>query len=216
MFSTQSYPILNIQDVSFQYTSKSSFIIQNLSLQLYAGQSIAIIGRSGAGKSTLMHLIYGHLMSFTGVIEIFGSNIKHIQQHLIRRRIGMITQFDTLLYNFSIIENVAMPLIIQGMHSSDANISAINALHDVGLHDYITHDVSQLSGGQKKRVMVARAIAHKPELILADEATGDLDHNTADSILDLILASSRLRDIGLLWITHDMRKLCVFDYTVEI
>lgn len=216
MLSTQSSPILNIQDVSFQYTPTSSPIIQNLSLQLYAGQSIAIIGRSGAGKSTLMHLIYGHLVACAGVIEIFRSNIKNTQQHLIRRRIGMITQFDTLLYNFSIIENVAMPLIIQGTHSSDADISAMNALNDVGLSDYINHDVSQLSGGQKKRVMIARAIAHAPELILADEATGDLDHNTADSILDLILTSSRLCKIGLLWITHDVRRLCDFDSIVEI
>lgn len=204
--------IIDLNNITFQY-QQSSPVINQLSLKISYNESVAIVGQSGSGKSTLMHLIYGHFTNYQGIIRIFGHNIKQVDIVNIRRNIGMITQFDTLLYDFNVLENVCMPLNIQSITNQEY---AIECLKNVGLGDLLDRTIASLSGGQKKRVMIARALVHKSKIILADEATGDLDQENADKILDIVLNLAKQKQMSVLWITHDQKSLCRFDRVIRL
>ncbi|MEC9320306.1 MAG: ABC transporter ATP-binding protein, partial [Pseudomonadota bacterium] len=170
-------------------------VLKNVSLTVAPGQLMAIVGSSGSGKSTLLHILAGldapsegHvLFENTGLTELNGSQ----KAQLRNRNIGFVYQFHHLLPEFDALENVAMPLRIAGESEQQATEKARALLARVGLTDRMHHRPAQLSGGERQRVAIARAFANKPKLVVADEPTGNLDGQTAESVFELILEMNK-------------------------
>jgi putative ABC transport system ATP-binding protein len=180
-------------------------ILRGIDLQVASGESVALLGPSGSGKSSLMAVLSGLERATSGSIRIAGADFTALDEDGLARarrgRIGIVLQAFHLLPTMTAHENVAVPLELSG--KGDAFPVAAAELEAVGLGHRLTHYPAQLSGGEQQRVAIARATAPKPELIFADEPTGNLDAKTGAAILDLLF--SRQRDTGatLLVITHD-------------
>ena len=180
--------------------------LQGLSFHLPVGSMTYLVGHSGAGKSTLLKLIMGMERANGGQIWFNGHDITRLSRHevpFLRRQIGMVHQDYRLLSDRSVLDNVALPLIIGGQHPKDANSRALAALDRVGLRDRAHHSTAHLSGGEQQRVDIARAIVHKPQLLLADEPTGNLDSALSFEIFNLFEEFNRL-GMTVLIATHDI------------
>lgn len=184
-------------------------VLKNVSLTVAPGQLMAIVGSSGSGKSTLLHILAGLdapsegyvLFENTGLTELNGSQ----KAQLRNRNIGFVYQFHHLLPEFDALENVAMPLRIAGESEQQATEKARALLARVGLTDRMHHRPAQLSGGERQRVAIARAFANKPKLVVADEPTGNLDGQTAESVFELILEMNKEFGTAFIIVTHDMQ-----------
>jgi lipoprotein-releasing system ATP-binding protein len=184
-------------------------VLKNVSLTVAPGQLMAIVGSSGSGKSTLLHILAGldapsegHvLFENTGLTELNGSQ----KAQLRNRNIGFVYQFHHLLPEFDALENVAMPLRIAGESEQQATEKARALLARVGLTDRMHHRPAQLSGGERQRVAIARAFANTPKLVVADEPTGNLDGQTAESVFELILEMNKEFGTAFIIVTHDMQ-----------
>lgn len=183
-------------------------ILQDASLNLNAGELVALIGPSGSGKSTLLHIAGLLDTPQAGNITIVKTDTSSADDatrtQLRNRHIGFIYQFHNLLPEFSAEENVMMPQLIAGVSSNAASGRARTLLKRLGLEARISHLPSQLSGGEQQRVAIARALANKPQLILADEPTGNLDPHTSDSVTDILLEVAREEGVAALIATHNM------------
>lgn len=180
--------------------------LQGLTFHLPVGSMTYLVGHSGAGKSTLLKLIMGMERANGGQIWFNGHDITRLSRYevpFLRRQIGMVHQDYRLLTDRSITENVALPLIIAGLHPKEAHSRALAALDRVGLRDRATHQPVALSGGEQQRVDIARAIVHKPQLLLADEPTGNLDEALSLEIFNLFEEFNRL-GMTVLIATHDL------------
>lgn len=183
-------------------------ILKGLDFQADSGDSVAIVGASGAGKSTLLHLLGALEPPNSGTLLIQGEPL-HLLSRNARARfrnhhIGFIFQFHQLLQDFTALENVAMPLLIRGDLPSQAQETAKRLLGQVGLDKRTGHKPNQLSGGEQQRVAVARALVGDPEILLADEPTGNLDIETGTQVVDLLLDLNRERNGTLVMITHNL------------
>ncbi len=180
-------------------------ILRGVDLQVAKGESVALLGPSGSGKSSLMAVLSGLERASGGTIEIAGADFTSLDEDGLARarrgRIGIVLQAFHLLPTMTAHENVAVPLELAG--EPDAFAMARAELEAVGLGHRLTHYPAQLSGGEQQRVAIARATAPKPELIFADEPTGNLDTKTGAAILDLLFARQRETGATLLVITHD-------------
>lgn len=182
-------------------------ILCNINFTLQYGEMMAIVGSSGSGKSTLLHLL-GGLDEPTGGEVIFeGQSLNKLSsasRALVRnRRLGFIYQFHHLLPDFTALENVAMPPLISGIRSIQAQEMAREMLAAVGLEKRIYHHPAKLSGGERQRVAIARALVNHPALVLADEPTGNLDQRNADSIFELLSELNIRHGTTFLVVTHD-------------
>lgn len=196
-------------------------IIKDISLKLHAGESIAIIGRSGEGKSTLLQ-IFGTLeQACQGELEIAGKLLKRNNPSEIRNRhLGFIFQSFYLLEDYTVLENVLMPAKISRkatQYGSFAYLQAVSLLEKMGLGNRIHHYGKHLSGGEKQRAAIARAFCNDPEIILADEPSGNLDRKTATGIHELLLNSVKEKGKSLIVVTHDqeLAALCDTRYTLK-
>lgn len=164
------------------------------------GDRIAVIGPSGSGKSTLLHLLAGFDLPTTGTIQwpALGE-----RETLRPGKIGFVFQMQSLLAPLTVVENVEIPLLLGKLIEEEARSSALDALEKMGLRSISDKLPEELSGGQAQRVAVARALAFRPRLILADEPTGQLDHITAQNLLDILLESLEGTDTALAVATHD-------------
>lgn len=183
-------------------------VLRNVNLTLHSQELIAIVGHSGSGKSTLLHLL-GTLEAPTkGNIIFDGQNVAMLnesQKCLLRnQKIGFVYQFHHLLPEFSALENVAMPLLIQGIKVKKLTEKACYLLDKVGLKDRLQHKVSQLSGGERQRVAIVRALITNPLCMLADEPTGNLDPENAMKVLDLFIELQNTLQTSVIIVTHDM------------
>lgn len=194
--------------------------IDSLDLSIKDGEFLAIIGPSGSGKTTLANII-GCLDSPTsGDVSISGENIKNLKDntlsHFRNKKLGFVFQTFNLQPGFNAIENVMLPLVLSKVSSKERKEKAIQCLKLVGLEDRMKHKPNQLSGGQRQRVSIARAISNDPEIIIADEPTGNLDTEKGQDILTLLHALNKKKGITLIVITHDPRVAKQADRIISI
>ena len=182
-------------------------VLSDINLTVNKGDRIAIIGSSGSGKSTLLHLLGGLDQPSSGTVEIHGNDINALSVNALSKlrnqSLGFVYQFHHLLPEFTAVENVAIPLVIGGEKPQYAQQQAEELLIKVGLGHRLIHKPSELSGGERQRTALARALITKPDCLLADEPTGNLDHKTAQAIFDLILELNESLGTALIIVTHD-------------
>jgi lipoprotein-releasing system ATP-binding protein len=184
-------------------------VLQGVDLQVRRGTILAIVGTSGAGKSTLLNILGTLDHPDSGTVEIAGRRVDHLKDRELARvratRLGFVFQFHHLLPEFSAEENVMMPLLIAGADATSARSRAREALAAVGLVERWQHRPAELSGGEAQRVAVARALAASPELVLADEPSGNLDQASAAALHELLTSLARERGQTFVVVTHNDR-----------
>jgi lipoprotein-releasing system ATP-binding protein len=195
-------------------------VIEDLSIVFESSVQVAILGRSGIGKSTLLHMLGGLDKVTAGSIKINDQDIAKFTNDQLSdfraKNVGFVFQFHHLLSDFSAQENVAMPLLIQGLNSIEANQRAKEILDMVKLGDRLDHRPGELSGGEQQRVALARSLVHKPGIVLADEPTGSLDESTGRMVQDLLQDVSRQINATLVVVTHNKELAKSFDYVLEM
>ena len=203
--------LLEVTGLSKSFGTKAGKIevLKGIDLRVTAGETIALVGASGAGKSTLLHILGTLDRPTSGRVlfdgeEVFRRNDAALAAFR-NRAIGFVFQFHHLLPEFSALENAMMPALIGGMKRSEAETLASDLLRDVGLSHRLTHRPGELSGGEQQRVAIARALVLSPQLLLADEPTGNLDMKTSDEVHDLLADIHRNKGITLMIVTHNER-----------
>ncbi len=183
--------------------------LDGVDLDIEKGEFLAIIGPSGSGKSTLLNMIGILDTPTSGTILLDGVDITSASQKqrskMRNQKLGFIFQYHHLLPDFNAIENVMMPLLINGIKKSKAKKIAYEMLDEVGLNDRANHRPNQLSGGQNQRVAIARALANNPDIVIGDEPTGNLDSKSSDVIYDLLRKLNKEHDQTFILVTHDER-----------
>ena len=195
-------------------------VLRDLDLQVEAGEMLAIVGASGVGKSTLLHLLGGLDRVDQGQIAIDGLELTAMPDHEVvafrNRRVGFVFQFHHLLPEFNALENAEMPMRIARMPMAETRPRAEEILKRVGLGERLTHRPGMLSGGEQQRVAVARALVMRPSILLADEPTGDLDEQTADTLHALLRDMHKAYGLTSVIATHNPRLAAACDRTLRL
>jgi lipoprotein-releasing system ATP-binding protein len=205
-----SEPILACRNLSKIYRDggKTVNVLTSLNFSLLAGESVAIVGRSGSGKSTLLNLLGGLDGPSSGSVSVSGREMALMTENercdWRNQQLGFVFQFHHLLPEFTAVEAVAMPARIAGLDRDKAIEKAASLLAQVGLEERLHHRPNALSGGERQRVAIARALVNRPSCVLMDEPTGNLDPESAEQVLDLMVSLER-EDTAFVVVTHDMR-----------
>ena len=201
--------VIRVRNLMRNYESGAEVlhILRGINLDVEEGSTVAISGQSGSGKSTLLNVIGGLDRFDSGTVEVAGTDISLLSESGLssyrQRRIGFIFQFHYLLKDFTALENVMLPAYMMGIRKKDALEKAKGLLGDMKLDNRSGHFPSQLSGGERQRVAVARAMVNDPDIILADEPTGNLDPHNSAMVAELLYAGAEKWGKTLIVVTHD-------------
>ena len=205
---------------SFQMAGLELTVLNGINLTIARGEMLAIVGASGAGKSTLLHILGTLDRPTSGTVLFEGQDLFQLsdqkQAEFRNRRIGFVFQFHHLLPEFTALENVCLPAYIQNRSAGDAQAEATSLLKDVGLEHRMNHKPGELSGGEQQRVAVARALIQQPNLVLADEPTGNLDTHTGDALFTLMRTVNRSRGITFVIVTHNEKLSAQADRIIQM
>jgi putative ABC transport system ATP-binding protein len=206
--------MLQLKGIKKSYGKKENifYALDDIELYIEKNETVAVVGKSGSGKSTLMHLLTGLDHPTSGTIEYEEKSIyKELDTDTWRgQNIGIVFQQFFLQQSDSVLENVCLPLKIQGVNAKKRKEMALKALEQVGLLDRAKSKANDLSGGQKQRVAIARAIVGEPSILIADEPTGNLDSENGDNVVDLLFDLNKRLGTTLIIVTHDedLAKMC--------
>ena len=202
---------------SFRIGSRRIEVLRGISMEVARGEAVFLCGASGAGKTTLLYTLAGLERPESGTVEFEGRRLytgsSSAQAEMRNRKMGFVFQGYFLLPELTALENVMLPGMISGKGKREAGEAS---LKDVGLADRLHHLPAELSGGEQQRVAIARALTNDPDIIFADEPTGNLDSKTGDTIIDLLLELARTRKKTLLVVTHDARLAELGDRQLRI
>ena len=217
-----NFEVLRLENISkiYKQNEESLEVIRDSSLSVFNQESVAFIGPSGCGKTTLLQIcgllddatsgnIYINSQKINDLTDIEKTNIR-------KNNIGFVFQFHHLLPEFSVLENVMLPALINKSNKKETKAKAINILNDLGLFSKINNRPYQLSGGEKQRVAIARAIINNPSIILADEPTGNLDPENSEIVFNLLLKVVKNYNSSLLMVSHNMELAKKLDRIITI
>lgn len=214
--------IVELKNIYKSFTQGEHYlgILKGINLSIVSGEVVALVGSSGAGKSTLLHIMGLLERADQGDVIMSGiptKNLNDIKRTKIRRlEIGFVYQFHNLLPEFTALDNVVMPQLIAGVSNKEAKERASDLLNKMGLSERVEHRPAELSGGEQQRVAIARGLANRPRLILADEPTGNLDEKTGNEVMDILLTLSKEEGISALIATHNNELAGRMDRTVTL
>ena len=204
-------PVLQLQGLArtFRQGDREILVLQGASVELYAGQAVALVGPSGAGKSTLLHIAGLLETPDAGRVIVCGADCSRLgdtdRTRVRRNQMGFVYQFHQLLPEFSALENVLMPQMIRGVPRRAGEARARQLLAMMGLGERLSHQPGQLSGGEQQRTAIARALANSPRLLLADEPTGNLDPTTSAHVFHELLELIQHTGVAMLMATHNLQ-----------
>ena len=215
-------PALSIRGLKRTYATGNNelLVLNGVDIDLMPGELVGLVGPSGSGKSSLLHAAALLEKPQSGVIEIDGVNALDIQERdrtaLRRTKIGFVYQFHHLLLEFDALDNVALPLMIEGVPRRSAREQSSKGLQTLGLGDRVHHRPGQLSGGEQQRVAIARALINKPQIVLADEPTGNLDPSTSDQVFAALKDACRQAGAAALVATHNLALAKAMDRVLTL
>ncbi len=201
-------PLLRVLALSKSYQLGRSLIpvLERLSLEVSSGEMVVIMGPSGSGKTTLLNCVSGIDAPDAGQVMVRGQAVDYSSEHdrtlLRRRRIGMVFQFFNLMPTLTVYENVALPFLITGQRGADSIARVQQVLREVGIEQRSDHHPFQLSGGEMQLVSIARALVHRPDLLLADEPTGNVNPRVGRSIMEILRTTAERESVAVLMVTH--------------
>ena len=205
---------------SFPMAGKELIVLNGINLEIRRGEFIAIVGASGAGKSTLLHILGTLDRPTRGAVSFEGQDLFQLseaqQAEFRNKRVGFVFQFHHLLPEFSALENACLPAMIQKRTQVEVEAEAAGLLKEVGLGDRLHHKPGELSGGEQQRVSVARALMQRPDLVLADEPTGNLDTHTGEALFNLLRQLNRSRGTTFIIVTHNDRLSAQADRIIHM
>lgn len=217
-----SQPLVTVRNLEKFFVNNEHHVevLKDLDLDLWKQDTLAVVGASGTGKSTLLHILGALDRPSGGQVLFEGRNIfEQPAKDLDRfrnQKIGFVFQFHHLLPEFTALENTMMPLLIAGDNKQGAQEKAEDILAQLGLKDRLSHRIGELSGGEQQRVAIARSLIKSPQLILADEPTGNLDRKTGEQIIELFLQLNQEKGVTFLMVTHNLDLSKRFRRNVEI
>jgi len=220
--NANSQPVIDCRALSKSYLEGDNelSVLSNINLTIKASEKLAIIGASGSGKSTLLNMLGGLDQVSSGEVIVSGHSFATMSESQSaqwrNQQLGFVYQFHHLLGEFTALENVAMPLLIGGVKRSEAQQRARVILERVGLGQRLKHKPSTLSGGERQRVAIARALVSEPSCVLMDEPTGNLDADTAETVLNLLLELNVDLGISFIIVTHDRDIAAQMDRTLVL
>ena len=205
-----SDPVLSLRGVERVYKTEAGDlpVLRGVDIDVYPGEVVGLIGPSGSGKSSLLHSAGLLERPDAGLVALGGRDCSKLSERVRTRirlgTVGFVYQFHHLLPEFSALENVAMPGMIAGRTRAEAEARALELLTELGLNARVNHQPAQMSGGEQQRVAIARALANKPQLLLADEPTGNLDPATSAAVFQSLYSLARGQGVAALIATHNM------------
>ncbi len=209
-----------VEAVSISLRLGSTQVLLDVSFGVAPGEIVAVLGRSGSGKSTLLHCLAGILRPDEGEVRLCGdrldnrSEARRSNERL--RRMGFVFQFGDLIPELTMVENVALPLQLNGVRKKAARGQAADALGDLGVGDVADRFLQEVSGGQAQRVAVARALVHQPAVVFADEPTGSLDTVAGEGVMEALCHAARARNAAVVIVTHDLKVASYADRDVTL
>jgi lipoprotein-releasing system ATP-binding protein len=215
-------PVLSVRNLHRSYPSGGGIltVMAGADIDIYPGEMVGLVGPSGSGKSTLLHAAGLLETPNEGEVFIKGRECLRLSDdertRIRRESVGVVYQFHHLQKEFTALENVAIPQMISGISGKHAEEEAARLLSNMGLAERLTHRPSQMSGGEQQRVAIARALANKPQILLGDEPTGNLDPATSDSVFRSLLHLTRTEGVAALIATHNMNLVPFFDRVLTV